>query len=184
MLSTLFRKRKITEPQLAHSFVNITISAIDDSFSDIIDAIKNDSELTSCPSLNQRDIDKFTFIVLAGNLKTIERFLPASEEISLNGLITEKIAEIYNSDYNTIKSYLEEYSSYISRVNHPSKNILYGMSKAVFFKFELGKHQEDYFAQLNSPNPIFLKRIDNIMEHYLWDWNSLFNKHKITQNLF
>ena len=86
--------------------------------------------------------------------------------------------------YYTIKNYLEEYSSYISRVNHPSKNILYGMSKAVFFKFNLGKHQEDYFAQLNSPNPIFLKRIDNIMENYLWDWNALFNKHKITQNLF
>jgi len=122
--------------------------------------------------------------VFAGNLKLLERFLPASEEISLNGLITEQITVAYNSDYNTIKGLLEEYSSYISRVNHPSKNVLYGMSKAIFFKYNLGKHQEDYFAQLNSPNPIFLKRIDNIMENYLWDWNNFFNKYKITNNLF
>ena len=66
MLSTLFRKRKITESQLAQSFVNTTIRAIDDSFLDIIDVIKNDSELTSCPSLSEKDIDKFTFIVFLG----------------------------------------------------------------------------------------------------------------------
>jgi hypothetical protein len=184
MLSTLFRKKKITESQLAMSFVNTTIRSIEDSFEDVIDAIKNDSELASTPSISEKEINQFIFIVFAGNLKLLERFLPASEEISLNGLITEQITVAYNSDYNTIKGLLEEYSSYISRVNHPSKNVLYGMSKAIFFKYNLGKHQEDYFAQLNSPNPIFLKRIDNIMENYLWDWNNFFNKYKITNNLF
>jgi hypothetical protein len=166
------------------SFVNTTIRSIEDSFEDVIDAIKNDSELASTPSISEKEINQFIFIVFAGNLKLLERFLPASEEISLNGLITEQITVAYNSDYNTIKGLLEEYSSYISRVNHPSKNVLYGMSKAIFFKYNLGKHQEDYFAQLNSPNPIFLKRIDNIMENYLWDWNNFFNKYKITNNLF
>ena len=184
MLSTLFRKKKISESQLAMSFVNTTIRSIEDSFEDVIDAIKNDSELASTPSISEKEINQFIFIVFAGNLKLLERFLPASEEISLNGLITEQITVAYNSDYNTIKGLLEEYSSYISRVNHPSKNVLYGMSKAIFFKYNLGKHQEDYFAQLNSPNPIFLKRIDNIMENYLWDWNNFFNKYKITNNLF
>ncbi len=184
MLSTLFRKKKITESQLASSFVKTTIRSIEDSFADVIDAIKNDSELASTPLISDKDINQFIFIVFAGNLKLLERFLPASEEISLNGLITEQITAAYDSDYNTIKDLLEEYSSYISRVNHPSKNVLYGMSKAIFFKYNLGKHQEDYFAQLNSPNPIFLKRIDNIMENYLWDWNNFFNKYKITNNLF
>ena len=61
-----------------------------------------------------------------------------------------------------------------------TKNILYGMSKAVFFKFKLGQFQEDYFAQLNTPNPIFLKRIDNLIENYIWDWKSFFDKTKIT----
>ena len=54
------------------------------------------------------------------------------------------------------------------------------MSKAVFFKYKLGQYQDDYFAQLNAPNPIFLKRMDSIMENYIWDWNSFFNKYKLS----
>ena len=76
---------------------------------------------------------------------------------------------------------LEKYSSFISRVNHPQK-YTYGMSKAVFFKFKLGKYQEDYFAQLNTPNPIFLKRIDNLVENYIWDWKSFSIRQKLRFN--
>jgi hypothetical protein len=54
------------------------------------------------------------------------------------------------------------------------------MSKSVFFKFKLGKYQDDYFAQLNTPNPIFLKKIDSLIENYIWDWKSIFEKSKIT----
>ena len=68
-------------------------------------------------------------------MKVLERFLPASEEISLSGLIIEELAEIYETDFIRMKELLEDYSSYISRVNHPSKNTLYGMSKAIFFKY-------------------------------------------------
>ena len=53
------------------------------------------------------------------------------------------------------------------------------ISKAVFFKFRLGKYQDEYFAQLNTPNPVFLKKIDNLVENYIWDWESVFEKNKI-----
>ena len=90
------------------------------------------------------------------------------------------MSEVFDMDFNEMKEKLENYSSFISRVNHPSKNILYGMSKSVFFKFKLGKYQDDYFAQLNTPNPIFLKKIDSLIENYIWDWKSIFEKSKIT----
>jgi hypothetical protein len=47
------------------------------------------------------------------------------------------------------------------------------MSKAVFFKYDLGKHQEAYFRKLNAPNPLFLKRLDDVMENFIWDWDHL-----------
>jgi hypothetical protein len=54
------------------------------------------------------------------------------------------------------------------------------LENLVFFKFKLGKYQDDYFAQLNTPNPIFLKKIDSLIENYIWDWQSIFEKSKIT----
>ena len=77
------------------------------------------------------------------------------------------MSEVFEMDFNEMKEELESYSSFISRVNHPSKNILYGMSKAVFFKFKLGKYQDPYFAQLNTPNPVFLKKIDILIENFI-----------------
>ena len=94
--------------------------------------------------------------------------------------IIKEMSIVFEMNFNEMKEKLENYSSFISRVNHPSKNILYGISKAVFFKFKLGKYQDDYFAQLNTPNPIFLKKIDSLIENYIWDWKSIFEKSKIT----
>ena len=89
------------------------------------------------------------------------------------------MSEVFEMNFNDMKDQLEKYSSFISRVNHPSKNILYGISKAVFFKFKLGNYQEEYFAQLNTPNPVFLKKIDTLVENYIWDWETTFEKNKI-----
>ena len=127
-----------------------------------------------------KDPTKLSFIIIAGNMKYFEQILPAYEENNLCQAIIEEMASVYELSFHEMQAKLEKYSSFISRVNHPSKNILYGMSKAVFFKFKLGQFQEDYFAQLNTPNPIFLKRIDNLIENYIWDWKSFFDKTKIT----
>ena len=49
----------------------------------------------------------------------------------------------------------------------------------LYFKFKLGAFQDEYFAQLNTPNPVFLKKIDNLVENYVWDWETIFEKNKI-----
>jgi hypothetical protein len=90
------------------------------------------------------------------------------------------MANIFNLSFSEMKEKINKYTSFISRVNHPSKNILYGMSKAIFFKFKLGQYQDDYFAQLNTPNPIFLKKIDTLIENYIWEWKAIFEKTKFS----
>ena len=63
----------------------------------------------------------------------------------------------------------------------PSKNIHYAMSKAVFYKYELNQYQDAYFQKMKSPNPLFLKRLDDIVEHFIWDWEDLRSKYKIVE---
>ena len=67
----------------------------------------------------------------------------------------------------------------MNRVNHPSKNMLYAMSKAMFYKYELNDHQVEYFRNLNTPNPIFLKNLDDVMSNFLWDWDAFEEKYKV-----
>ncbi len=75
---------------------------------------------------------------------------------------------------------IEARQSFISRVNHPSKKTLYGMSKAVFHKYDLNPYQQNYFKSLNTPNPIFLKRLDEVMKNFVWGWDEVLEKYKIT----
>jgi len=179
MFATLFVKKKISQKQLAYNFVHHTLNTVDATYNDFLDAIYNDAELVKYPNLNYKDPSKLCFIIIAGNIKFFERILSSYEEKSLVNSITEQMAEAFDMEFPEMQNKLDEYASFISRVNHPSKNILYGMSKAIFFKFKLGQYQEEYFAQLNTPNPIFLKKIDILMENYVWDWKSIFEKTKL-----
>lgn len=178
MISSFFGKKRITEDKLANIFVNSMLKAVDESFGDIVDSITNDPEFKKRPQLDKSDSDKFLMIVVVGNLGYLSRYFSNSEEIVLKGKITQKFANVFGMSYDEMANVFKDFGQFIYRVNHPSKNMLYGMSKAVFYKYRLGQYQDEYFAQLDAPNPIFLKRLDTIMENYLWDWNTFLEKYK------
>ena len=77
----------------------------------------------------------------------------------------------------------KEYRTFLSRVNYPSKNTLYSMSKGIFHKYELNQFQEGYFKSLNTPNPIFLKNLDEVMNYFLWDFEAFTEKYKVISNV-
>ena len=178
MLSTLFGKKKLTEDKIANIFVNSLLNTVEETFEDVATAIMADPEFVVQPNIDPTDSDKFLMIVIAGNFNYFSRYFSNAEEQLLKAKITQKLANVFGLSYDEMKTIISEYRDFIYRVNHPSKNTLYGMSKAVFFKYRLGQYQDEYFAQLNAPNPLFLKRMDNIMENYLWNWTAFFNKYK------
>jgi hypothetical protein len=180
MFAALFVKKKISQKQLAYNFVHHTLNCIDQTYKDFLDIIYNDPELENYPELDYDNPDELMLIIISGNIKFFERILSAHEENSLVDSIIEEMANIFNLSFSDMKEKINKYTSFISRVNHPSKNILYGMSKAIFFKFKLGQYQDDYFAQLNTPNPIFLKKIDTLIENYIWEWKAIFEKTKFS----
>ena len=178
MLTSLFKKKKLTEDRAANIFVNNLVQVAEDSFPDVVANIKSDNEFVRTPVLSETDSDKFLMIILAGNLSYLSRYLSNTEEILLKGKIIEKFGIVFGISYIEMKNIVDEYHSFINKVNHPSRNTLYGMSKAVFYKYKLGQYQDYYFSQLNAPSPVLLKRMDNLMENFLWDWDAFFDKYK------
>jgi hypothetical protein len=53
------------------------------------------------------------------------------------------------------------------------------MSKALFFKYNLNEFQDVYFKNMQAPNPLFLKRMEDLFYYFIWDWDVFFKKYKV-----
>jgi hypothetical protein len=67
----------------------------------------------------------------------------------------------------------------MKQINHPSKNVLTAMTRAVFYKYHLNAYQEPYFRDLNSPNPVLQRELRGLMENFVWDWSALTDSYRI-----
>lgn len=172
-------KRRLDTNRLANVFVNSLIEATEKGFSDVSQMINDDTAFVTSPGIDEKNQDHFLLIVVCGNLRYLDGYFEVDEAKAIDNHIIRKFSVIYDMEEIEFKDLIEEYSQFISRVNHPSKNTLYGMSKAVFHKFNLNEHQEEYFKSMRTPNPLFLKRMDEIMMNFLWDWDEFFKRHKM-----
>ena len=172
-------KKKLTDNQVANIFINALFDSVDNGFSVIAQWINEDPAFVDSPKINPSNNNEFALIVIVGNLSLIDSTFEASQAERVEKLILEKLAKIYEMSELDIRNIVKEYKSYINKINMPSKNMIYGMSKAVFFKYNLNEYQDDYFKRMQVPNPLFLKRLDDIMANYLWNWDAFFKKYKI-----
>lgn len=176
---TLFRKKKLSEDKTANIFVNSIFDMVDNGFPDVAALINEDPEFILPPNLAVEDSGRFLLIVIAGNLKFIPKYFDNYQDVRLIDRSTRKFAQALGVDAGSLKETIANYQSFFSRINHPSKNTHYAMSKAIFFKYELNQFQSDYFKNMKTPNPIFLKRLDEITGHFIYDWPTLVDKYRI-----
>ena len=175
-------KKKLDSNKLANVFVNSILEAVDNGFGDVCAMINEDTAFVSNPEICAKSSDKFLLVVVVGNLRFLNDQFEVNEAKEIRTQIIRKLSLIYDMEENDFEEIINEYDRFISKVNHPSKNTLYGMSKSVFHKFNLNQHQETYFRTMDNPNPLFLKRMDEIMMNFLWDWDEFFKKHKLSFN--
>ncbi|MFZ5552762.1 MAG: hypothetical protein ACOZCO_06585 [Bacteroidota bacterium] len=181
MISLLskFTKKKISEEKLAGAFVGNLIQTVQDGFPEVAALINEDPEFVKCPNIHAHDDEQFLMIVLVGNLKLLpESFEPELEEV-LKSHIIDRCASAFGVEKEEFTARVKEYNDFLSRVNHPSKNVLYSMSKGVFYKYNLNHYQADYFRTLNTPNPIFLKRMNEVLNNFIWNWEAFFDRYKV-----
>lgn len=173
-----FLKKKINENQVANIFINGLFDSIDKGFELVSQVINEDQGFIESPSIDANNINEFALIVLAGNITEIERQFEGAQSDKVLKLVYEKLAKVYGMSEIDMRNLIKEYRSFMNRINMPSKNTVYAMSKAIFFKYELNAFQDEYFRRMQVPNPLFLKRIDEMISHFLWNWDAFFKKYR------
>ena len=176
----IFGKKKIKEDIVANIFVNSILETIDKGFPEIVGIINDASEFTTSPNLTETDADCFTLIVFAANLSYIPKHLHDSKDDRITNLIFSKLSNVFDVDQERLENVIKGYQCYLNKVNHPSKNMLYAMSKGIFGKYELNDYQDEYFKNMKSPNPMFLKRLDEAMDNFVWNWDAFNQKYQIS----
>lgn len=178
MLKTIL-KRKLSDDQIANVFLNVLVEATEKSFQDIVDGINEDVAFVAEPNLSPSEIEHFQFVVVAANISLVQSTFDAVHATQVERMVIRKMAGIFDSGVEEMSAKVKGYQSFINRVNHPSKNLVYGMSKAIFAKYELHNFQDEYFKSLAAPNPLFIKRLNEVTELFLWDWDAFFSKNKL-----
>jgi len=178
MFSTLI-KRRLTDNQVANIFINAIFDSVDKGFEEVSLLINEDTAFSSSPKININNNREFGLIVIVGNLSYLESNFEADQTERVEKIIFEKLSKLYAIDVSSFRKLIKEYQSFIARVNHPSKNWVYGMSKAIFYKYKLNEFQDEYFKRMQAPNPLFLKRMDEIMVNFIWNWDAFSKKFKL-----
>lgn len=178
MLGTLIKKR-LSDNQVANIFINAIFDTVDNGFKEVAQLINEDTAFVNSPEISDKESGEFGLIVIVGNLSFLESTFEAEEAGRIERIIFEKLAKIYDMPILEFTKLIRDYQSFISRVNHPSKNMIYGMSKAVFHKYCLNEFQDEYFRRMQAPNPLFLKRMDEVMANFIWNWDAFFKKYKL-----
>jgi hypothetical protein len=174
-----FLKRKLSDNTLANIFVNGLLEVIDNGFKDVAALINEDPAFEESPQILSEQSGEFTMIVIVGNIVSLESNFDAIQATNVETLIIQKFAGVFGKSETEFENLVKEYKAFIARVNHPSKNVLYGMSKAVFHKYNLNDFQDDYFKRMQAPNPLFLKRMDEVLQNFIWNWDAILKKYKL-----
>ncbi len=179
MFGTLIKK-KLTDEKVANIFVNAILDVTEKGFEEVAGLINEDPAFVIPPQINSKDNGRFTLIIIAGNLQFLHDYFEADQVDNVEALIFAKIGNVFGMSSTELKAVIKEYHTFMSRVNHPSKNTLYAMSKAIFHKYKLNDFQDEYFRKMQCPNPLFLKRMDEVVVNFIWDWQAFFKKYKVT----
>ncbi len=172
-------KKKLSDEGVANIFVNTLLDTVEKGFPEVAGFVNDSPEFIRTPKVESDDYGRFLMITVSGNINGILEHFGEGHDKEIVRLISEKIATAFDIAPDKFAELIKEYRQFMTRINHPSKNTVYAMSKAVFYKYELNAFQDEYFRNLNTPNPIFLKNLDEVMKNFLWDWNAFSEKYKL-----
>ena len=177
---TIFGKKKIKEDTAANIFINNLLDTIEKGFPEIAGIINDSPEFNVSPTISEDNSEKFLLIIIAANLLYIPQHFNNHQDDRLLELIYTQLAKVFDVKQESLEAVIKDYQSYIAKVNLPSKNILYGISKAIFGKYGLNEYQDEYFKNMKSPNPMFLKRLDETIDSFIWNWSTFKEKYQLT----
>lgn len=178
MLGSLLKK-KLSDNQLANVFMNGILEMVENGFGEVAQLINEDPAFITSPNIQEEKNGQFSMVVMVANLSYLESTFEVEQAVRVEQLIFDKLGKMMQASAAEAEETVRDYQKFMLRINHPSKNMVYAMSKAVFYKYNLNEYQDEYFRRMQAPNPLFLKRMDAIVGNFLWDWDAFFKKYRI-----
>lgn len=179
MIATLFGKKRITEERLANVFVNAVLELTEHGFPTVAAEINESPEFSACPNVASTDTGGFALIVLAANLMEAQRILGPGVDKRVAALAMSKFAQATGLGTAELEREMRALQSQMERLNFPSKNTVYAMSKVIFHRYDLFCFQDSYFREMKAPNPIILKRLNGLMGYFIWNWTEVNEQYRI-----
>ncbi|HRN35797.1 MAG TPA: hypothetical protein PLV70_06290 [Flavobacteriales bacterium] len=180
MIGTIFGRKKISEDKLANVFVNAVLRLTEYGYPTVVAELEEAAEFVTRPQFGPGDDELFAMILFAGNLMEAPKHLPAGLDHRLAQHAYSKFAPLMDTSAAEMETETIALQRFMAQINHPSKNTVYAMSKAIFHKYDLFRNQDAYFRELKAPNPIVLGRVNKLMQFCLWDWAELLEDRKVT----
>lgn len=179
MLGTLLGKKKLTEEAVSELMVNSILNAVATNFPQVSGLMNDDIDFVLKPEISENDGYQFLLIVLTGNICFIPKFFESGKDKRIIEHVISHASEVLGYEKRLFAKDISECKKMMSRINYPSKNTIYAMSKALFYRYDLNEFQEKYFKTLRSPNPKFLKRMDDVVKLFIFNWAYFMEKHKV-----
>lgn len=179
MITALFGKKKLSEDKLANIFVNAVLELTAGGFPTVAAELNESPEFQVCPEISETDDRAFALIVLAGNLIEMQRVVGPGVDRRIQALSISKFAEAMGGTGAELEEEVKTVRERMERLNYPSKNTVYAMSKVLFHEYELYCFQDTYFREQRTPNPIILKRLNGLMGYFIWGWSDVLDQYRI-----
>lgn len=172
-------KRKLSEEQVANVFVETTFETVENGWPEVSAFLNEARGFTRNPQLDPQDYGRFLMIIVAGNLQMIPKHFDAGVDRQIIQRIFSKFARQLDLSPEAFAQKVKQYRAFMKQINHPSKNIVLAMTRAVFYKYHLNQFQEPYFRDMNTPEPNTQRELQQLMSHFLWDWEAFNESYRV-----
>ena len=172
-------KKRLKKDEVARLFVHATLDSVEDAWPDVAGLIRESPHFERPPHIDEGDAAPFLLVVLAGNLEFIPHFFEGGADQALIQAILAELSKELEVSTDQISARIEQVRKRMVHSNRPSKKTLSAMARGIYLEYGLNDCQEEYFRSLNVPNPRFLMQMEELLQHFLWDWTSFQEQYKM-----
>ena len=172
-------KKKLKPEEVARMFVHATLDSVEDAWPDILGLLRETPHLERPPEIDDAEVGPFLLVVLAGNLDFIPRFFDGGADHALVEAIVSELSKQLELPTDQLADRIACTRDAMVKLNKPSKKTLSAMSRGLYLGYGLNEYQEEYFRSLNVPNPRFLMQMEEVLQHFLWDWTSFHEQYRV-----
>ncbi|MGB1573022.1 MAG: hypothetical protein ACPG85_01985 [Flavobacteriales bacterium] len=172
-------KKKLKCDEVARMFVHATLDSVEDTWPDVAGLIRESPHFETAPDVEEGDAAPFLLVVLAGNFDFIPKYFEGGSEHRLIEAILAELSQELGLPSDQLATRIGKVRGEMVKFNRPSKKTLSAMARGVYLAYDLNACQEEYFRSLNVPNPRFLMQMEELLQHFIWDWKSFQEQYKM-----